>query len=179
MSSQLVELPWRDYVLLEGPLSRAVNAVATDYRDPQTPNLWWPADHSWCVASEIDLPWTYVGGTSELISRLLDDERIEVLPAKPDDATWLDIKDWLSHLIEQTADTVLSDGSACLTLATGTVTVQIESPNRRGKGVISTRSVRSSSWSESNGPIDTRDPDELKRVVASQIHRAVLSLVDT
>ena len=27
------------------------------------PNLWWPADRAWRVASDIDLPSTYLGGT--------------------------------------------------------------------------------------------------------------------
>jgi len=49
----------------------------------QCPNLWWPADRAWCVASEIDLLWTYVGGPCGLTSAILADERIEALPAAP------------------------------------------------------------------------------------------------
>ena len=52
----------------------------------QTPNLWWHGDHTWCVASEIDLTATYVGGPRALIDRILADERLEALPAEPGDA---------------------------------------------------------------------------------------------
>jgi hypothetical protein len=31
----------------------------------------WPADHAWFVATEIDLPWTGIGGTAELMNDLL------------------------------------------------------------------------------------------------------------
>jgi hypothetical protein len=45
------------------------------------PNLWWPDDHAWCVASEIDFPYTYVGGSQELIDAILEDPAIESLRA--------------------------------------------------------------------------------------------------
>jgi len=35
------------------------------------PNLWWPDDRAWCVASEIDLDETFVGGTRTLIDDIL------------------------------------------------------------------------------------------------------------
>jgi hypothetical protein len=37
----------------------------------QGPNLWWPVDRAWCVASEIDLPWTFVGGSTKLIDAVI------------------------------------------------------------------------------------------------------------
>jgi hypothetical protein len=37
------------------------------------------------VASEIDLPWTYVGGSELLVERLLGDERIERVLAGAED----------------------------------------------------------------------------------------------
>jgi hypothetical protein len=45
------------------------------------PNLWWPDDRSWCVASEIDFPYTYVGGSSKLIEEILAHPLLEALPA--------------------------------------------------------------------------------------------------
>jgi hypothetical protein len=47
----------------------------------QSPNLWWPADHSWCVATEIDFAWTYVGGTEALIADVVADADLEALTA--------------------------------------------------------------------------------------------------
>jgi hypothetical protein len=49
--------------------------------DPQSPNLFWPADKAWCVATEIDLDSTYVGGSAALIAAILSDERLEAFPA--------------------------------------------------------------------------------------------------
>jgi hypothetical protein len=40
-----------------------------------------PQRRAWCVASEIDLPWTYIGGPRGLIDAILADDRIEALPA--------------------------------------------------------------------------------------------------
>lgn len=56
----------------------------------QSPNLWWPEDRSWIVATEVDYAWTYVGGTSRLIERLLTDQRLEALPAKLSDKPFYD-----------------------------------------------------------------------------------------
>jgi hypothetical protein len=53
-------LPSREYHLLVGPVTAAVeNAMEPPSR--QSPNLWWPDDRSWCVATEIDLNSTYIG----------------------------------------------------------------------------------------------------------------------
>ena len=51
----------RNYLLFEGPIDAA--GELGGWVDPgrhtrsraQLPNLWWPDDHAWCVASEIDL----------------------------------------------------------------------------------------------------------------------------
>ena len=69
-----VRLPGRDYLLF-----RARVADALGWEDG--PNLWWPDDRAWCVASEIDFPYTYVGGSQELIDAIVDDPAIEALPA--------------------------------------------------------------------------------------------------
>jgi hypothetical protein len=69
-----VRLPNRDYLLFRGPLSRAEG-----WEDG--PNLWWPDDHAWCIASEIDLAYTYVGGRQELIDAIVGHPAIEALPA--------------------------------------------------------------------------------------------------
>jgi hypothetical protein len=69
-----VQLPARDYLLFRAPV-----AMALGWEDG--PNLWWPDDHAWCVASEIDFPCTYVGGSQELIDAIVVDPEIEALPA--------------------------------------------------------------------------------------------------
>jgi len=50
--------------------------------EDQSPNLWWPDDRAWFVATDIDYAWTYIGGSTELIDQLLADDRLEVLPAR-------------------------------------------------------------------------------------------------
>jgi hypothetical protein len=41
----------------------------------QSPNLWWPGDRAWCVATDIDLQTTHIGGTGALVEALLADTR--------------------------------------------------------------------------------------------------------
>ncbi len=71
-------LPHREYLLFAGPLS-AVSRLGDRHGlagfEPQSPNLFWPADRAWCVASEIDFDSTLVGGTRALIAAILDDRR--------------------------------------------------------------------------------------------------------
>jgi hypothetical protein len=78
-----VRLPGRDYLLFRAPIAEALG-----WEDG--PNLWWPDDHAWCVASEIDFPYTYVGGSQELIAAIIDDPEIEALPATPTDGITYD-----------------------------------------------------------------------------------------
>lgn len=75
-----VELPARSYLLARGSIEDALPSVLDPPWD-QSPNLWWPSDRAWFVATEIDFAWTYVGGSSALIEALLDEPRLETLPA--------------------------------------------------------------------------------------------------
>jgi hypothetical protein len=71
-----LDIPHRRMHLLEGPL----DAVSDFYGSRRNvPSLWWPADRAWCVGTDIDLMTTYVGGSTEAISALLDDDQFEVL----------------------------------------------------------------------------------------------------
>jgi hypothetical protein len=84
-------LPGRNYVLLEGPLD-AVGEIGVrihwrgeQHFEPHSPNLWWPDDRAWCVATDIDLDSTYVGGSAALVRDLLQDERFEALQVNASD----------------------------------------------------------------------------------------------
>jgi hypothetical protein len=77
-----VKIPGREYLLLRGPLELVSKVGANGGNDP---SIWWPDDHSWCVATEIDLDSTYVGGSSECIARLMEEPALEVLPAALED----------------------------------------------------------------------------------------------
>jgi hypothetical protein len=65
----------RDYLLFRGPID-AVTGFAWGLSE-QSPNLWWPEDEAWCVATDIDLSDTYIGGSDECIDRVLADGKIE------------------------------------------------------------------------------------------------------
>ncbi|WP_205717501.1 hypothetical protein [Actinomadura soli] len=82
-----VRLPWRDYVLFEGPLDAAteLGERTAGFFCPQSPNLFWPADRSWCVATDIDFDSTYVGGPPRLIGDLLGDPVLESVRVEPTD----------------------------------------------------------------------------------------------
>jgi hypothetical protein len=73
----------RSYLLFTGSVGEAVG-----WEDG--PNIWWPDDRAWCVASEIDLPYSYVGGSAALIEELVADPEVEALPARLEDPVTYD-----------------------------------------------------------------------------------------
>jgi hypothetical protein len=87
-----VELPNRVYRLASGPVAAAADAIPTSppFVWDQSPNLWWPDDRAWIVATEIDYAWTYVGGTRAAIDTVLTDARLEALPAHLTDLPFYD-----------------------------------------------------------------------------------------
>jgi hypothetical protein len=88
-----VRLPYRDHLLFAGPLAAARELGWTDpYGSffPQSPNLFWPRDRAWCVASEIDLFCTLVGGSEALVQALLGDPRLEAWRVQPGDPVAFD-----------------------------------------------------------------------------------------
>ncbi|MDL4775230.1 hypothetical protein [Actinomadura xylanilytica] len=82
-----VRLPWRDHLLLAGPLAAAseIGDRGPGYFFQQSPNVFWPADRAWCAATDIELDSTYVGGSAALVAELLDDPRLETVRASPRD----------------------------------------------------------------------------------------------
>jgi hypothetical protein len=77
-----MKTPHRFYLLYRGPLD-AVTSFHWDWLW-QSPNLWWPDDRAWCVATEIDLPETYVGGSEACIERILADDQLEAMKTRVD-----------------------------------------------------------------------------------------------
>lgn len=75
----LLDLPNRQYLVYVGPLS---DLPSWHWEGP---NLWWPDDRAWFVASEIDLVSTYVGGPGAAIAELLHDPLLEVVPSSVSD----------------------------------------------------------------------------------------------
>ena len=44
------------------------------------PNIWWPEDRAWCVATDIDLFDTHIDGSGQCIRAVLTNTRLEALP---------------------------------------------------------------------------------------------------
>ncbi len=90
-----VQLPGRSYLLHAGAVCDALALVDIEQ---QTPNLCWPQDRSWCVATEIDDAYTYVAGSTALIDEVLADPRLEAQPVRLDDSTWSPLSHARDHL---------------------------------------------------------------------------------
>jgi len=89
LSRPRVHHPGRNYLLLEGPLTAALqlgDRHPGSFIEPQSPNICWPQDHAWCLASEIDFDSTLVGGSTEMVNDILNDPRFEAWPVQPDDS---------------------------------------------------------------------------------------------
>jgi hypothetical protein len=99
--------PGREYWLFESTLDRVVEfsvAFATsgladedrwlrhnvEFGIVQSPQLWWPGDQAWAVASEIDYDSTIVAGTERLIEELLHTSEIECLRINEDTSLYWD-----------------------------------------------------------------------------------------
>ncbi len=74
MKAERFRLPNRDYLLMRGPLSEA-NKIGWTFSDSfqsQSPNLLWPRDRSWMMATEIDFNVTLIGGSENLVATILN-----------------------------------------------------------------------------------------------------------
>jgi hypothetical protein len=74
-----LELPHRRYHVFSGPLAAARTSYSSIPFAHRSANLWWPADHAWCVATEVDHAWTFVGGPRGCIEALLRDGRLDAV----------------------------------------------------------------------------------------------------
>ncbi|MCV2393598.1 hypothetical protein OEB99_04690 [Actinotalea sp. M2MS4P-6] len=92
LAAPRLELPGRSYLLFRGTIADVPAVLDPDgpWSTPgfgswgQTPNLLWPVDRSWCLATEIDLDSTVIGGPARLIEAVLAHPALEALPLPPD-----------------------------------------------------------------------------------------------
>lgn len=173
-----LRLPGRDYLLYTGPVEAITASV--DIGDCQTANLAWPKDRAWCVASEIDLAWSYVAGSASLVGRLLDEPRIEALPAGPDDPLTR-VEPFVASLVSRAVDELLANGHAVISTSRGTVDVSLERPTRWRAGALRVRTKRDDTssgegWSSGGlGPVKSRE--ELRRGAERRLTMSVVELV--
>lgn len=169
-----VWLPNRDYLLYAGPVE-AVTAIAPLSGDDQTANLWWPADRAWCVASEIDLAWTYLAGPAELIRAVLADFRLEALPARPDDPLTR-TEDWVSAWADHAAGRLLAAGEATITTCRGTVRAWLTRPGHVRSGWLNTESEGGNGVSGS-GRLQADTEAGLREEIRHRLTWAIIDLV--
>lgn len=98
-AAPLVEHPGRRYRLYAGHLPRHEQFSLVNLAFPphaaspflaQPPNIFWPADHSWCVASEIDFDSTLVGGAPALVDAIVNHPDLEAWSVNPADSLAID-----------------------------------------------------------------------------------------
>ena len=86
------ETPGRAYYLFTGPIDDALRIgswATADWFLPRSPNLFWPDDRRWCIATEIDFDSTLLGGPTDLINDALRREDLEAWPVGPlDSLAW-------------------------------------------------------------------------------------------
>ncbi len=81
--------PNRRYYLAEGTIEDAASTIYPDGWAFQSASMWWPDDRAWFVSTEVDFPYTYVGGTRDCVDAVLPHPQIEALRARVSDRiTW-------------------------------------------------------------------------------------------
>ena len=82
---------YREWDLFRAPL----DALTLNFFDVgdffyQSANIAWPDDRSWCLATDIDMKSSYLGGTKALIEAVLRHEALEAYEASTDDPLCVD-----------------------------------------------------------------------------------------
>jgi len=82
-----LRLPHRDYLLFRGGIASALalGSHAFGRYEPHSPDLVWPDDRTWFIATDVDLVFGYVGGTAALIADVTEDERLASVSVDPAD----------------------------------------------------------------------------------------------
>jgi len=165
-----------DYLLYAGPVEAAAAVAAISDMD-ETPSLWWPADRAWCVATDQDLAWTYVGGPARLIDDIIRDPRIEALPANPGDALTL-VEEWVATWVKEATATLLSEGEAVISTSRGAVHATLERPTRFRRGMLRTRASGDNGVSSGGGAdLGHRGDEELRDDISFHLTLEVIGLV--
>jgi hypothetical protein len=169
-----VSLPRRDYVLYSG----TVEAAAAIDDAAFTPNLWWPSDRAWCVASAIDLPWTYVAGSAPMIAELLAHQELEVFPAEPDDRISR-VESWVVEWAYTGVDELLRNGSCRIETPRGYIDAWLERPGlQTGALGITSNAADGRRWSKRTA-IEHRVDQELRRLISLHLMMHLVDLVES
>lgn len=82
-----LRLPHREYLVFRGPLTSALALGEHHFGwfEAHAPDLLWPEDRAWFIATDTDLRSAYVGGSAGLIADILDEGRLAAVVVQPDD----------------------------------------------------------------------------------------------
>lgn len=174
-SGPRVRLPHRNYLLYSGPVEAAMASVHLADRG-QIPNLWWPDDKAWFVASEIDLAWTYVGGSVGMVEALVSDGRIEALPVEATDVYWF-VEDWLQEMVDEAVNELLMSGTTTISTFRGSVSASYQAPRRLRSGELRVSRVYPDGSGFGTTPIRTHDPEAIRQSLSFQLTGEVIQLV--
>ena len=64
------ELPHRTYYLVSGPVMAATQVRYPNFQGWRNPDLIWPDDRSWFIATDVDFWSLFIGGTTDLTAEL-------------------------------------------------------------------------------------------------------------
>ena len=172
----LVDLPWREYFLYTGPIGHALAFVP---KERQTPNLFWPSDRTWCVASEIDLPWTYVGGSEALVGEILSSPDIEALPTNTSIRHGQQ-EPWIEELADSAADRLIAEGTCTIETTVGTVRASLERSGLRGRKLelVTSHAAETGAWSGSRSSLGRQGVAEAREEIVCRLASAIRGLVE-
>ena len=164
----------RDYIVYEGPVEAA---AALFEAEPQSPNLWWPEDRSWFVASENDLHWTYVAGTEKTIGQLVERGDMEVLRVEPIDKLWR-VEPWVARWVYLAVTELLRTGDARVETSRGTVVAWFERPSLTPGALEVTSHADGGTKTSSRVRFEHRVEGELRQRLSTYLTMHVLNLVE-
>jgi hypothetical protein len=91
-------VPARNLFLLQGALDDVLTSLSDMGPRYRSPTLWWPDDRAWCVVTEIDFTWSYIGGSSACIEQILGDPELEAIPTNPQEGNFMQTKEWVTEM---------------------------------------------------------------------------------
>jgi hypothetical protein len=163
----------RDYFLYEESLDGTF-AEAMELLEGHSPNLWWPADHSWCVGTEIDLRSTYVAGSKAFIDAILQSEALEAFEVSSTDSTIDALPEWMVHVVGRTVDELLSTGRADVETSIGAIRFEMDRPSRLRRGAF--RYEIGPRGGSGHSPLGSGSGEELRRQLVFRVEGGLRNL---
>jgi len=94
----MFSVPERNLFLLHGIVDDVLTTLSEVDWIYRSPNLWWPDDRAWCVVTEIDFTWSYVGGSPACIEQILGDPELEAIPTNAEEGNFMQTKQWVKAM---------------------------------------------------------------------------------